>query len=619
MDESLKNEILSYADYFWLKAFSLFTGKQVPDSLFAGFEGKEVPYFLTMGIAAIFFALALWLCLHTAIVNKRLAALNKKLSRIVGDHPAKWRENFRDGFNDIELQIQNIPFLRRSWQEFDESVIRPDPADEHSVFRNTARAGTYFNISSLARTARLPLHFWQAAPNYFVGFGLLFTFLGLAAALNFASDGVSAKDIEIAKAALQGLLQAATFKFLTSITGLAASIMFSMLFKWRVGRLQRGLAELCDTLEKGLTYCTHEGIAYQQLAETKRQTPLLEWFKSDFAISVAGALQKNMNESLPTLFAESMKPLTEELRRLAGNLGQMNMNGLEQMITRFSEKLEGSTGTEMKAITVTLEDTRAALSSVAEQMRSSGQHAGERLEKATIQLETIMVQAGTGFGANMQQAATNLQSTIVQTMTHLQDQLSLAGNGIAGNLTQASSQMDGALRPFTGQLESFTATLKNFGQEADRQQQALKGTALNIQTIAELIGSMMTKLKEAATPIAQTSTQFETTARAIQAAANSLENTQRQLGALLATIHDSNQKLTGTWQEYRQRFEGIDEDLAKAFNGVSERGVAQLEEFRRYANELDSVLQKALSGLAGGIDQMKDTIEDMAEQRKTAA
>jgi hypothetical protein len=70
---------------------------------------------------------------------------------------------------------------------------------------------------------------WQALPNYFVGVGLLFTFFGLVAALQFASGAVAA-DIDEAQGALRNLLAAATFKFMTSICGLFSSIVFSVVY-----------------------------------------------------------------------------------------------------------------------------------------------------------------------------------------------------------------------------------------------------------------------------------------------------------------------------------------------------------------------------------------------------
>jgi ABC-type transporter Mla subunit MlaD len=603
MNTVLHNALSVFAS-FWAWAFSLF-------------KDEQVPYVLTMSIAIIFVGLSLWLFIRTKMIGSKLAKLNKNLQKIIGDDPQNWHDNFKGKFNEIENSVQNLPFLKRSWQEFDESVLRPVEACD--VFRNTVRAGSYFNISSLAKSAKLPLHVWQAVPNYFVGFGLLFTFLGLAAALNFASSGVSSSDINQAQAALRDLLHAATFKFLTSITGLGASIFFSMLYKWQIGRMQSLMAELSDTLEKGLTYCTQEDIALKQLAETRRQTPLLEYFKTDFAVSVASALQNKMNESLPALFAESMQPLAEELRRLTSSLGQMNMDGLEQMTAQFTEKLHGGAGAEMRAITQTLEAMRDGLSTVSEQMRTSVEKAGGSLEKATAQLESIIAQAGSGFGTSMQHAATDLQTTIARAMTQLQEQLSQAGSGVAVHLTEASSHMDSALKPFAIQMESFTTTLQNFGQEAERQQQALKGMTSGIQNVADDVGSMIDKLQAAAMPVAQTAVQFENTARSIQSTASSIEGIQRQLGAMLATIQESNQKLSETWQSYRQRFEDVDEDLAKAFQTLSTHSQAQLDDFKKYASELDGTLQKALGSLASGIEQMKDAIEDIAEQRKIAA
>jgi uncharacterized protein YukE len=176
-----------------------------------------------------------------------------------------------------------------------------------------------------------------------------------------------------------------------------------------------------------------------------------------------------------------------------------------------------------------------------------------------------------------------------------------------------------ALKPFAIQMESFTTTLQNFGQEAERQQQALKGMTSGIQNVAEGVGSMIDKLQAAATPVAQTALQFENTARSIQSTASSIEGIQRQLGLMLATIQESNQKLSETWQGYRQRFEGVDEDLAKAFETLSTHSQTQLDDFRKYASELDSTLTKALGHLGSGIEELKDAIEDIAEQRKIAA
>ncbi len=77
----------------------------------------------------------------------------------------------------------------------------------------------YFDIKSL-QLAGLRLRMFLGLPNDFVGIGLVFTFLGLVAGLYFASQSMMSPDIGAARDALVLLLHAATFKFLTSITGI---------------------------------------------------------------------------------------------------------------------------------------------------------------------------------------------------------------------------------------------------------------------------------------------------------------------------------------------------------------------------------------------------------------
>ena len=81
------------------------------------------------------------------------------------------------------------------------------------------RPDEYLGLAGIASRA-FPTRFFAAAHGYFVGIGLLFTFIGLVAALKFAASGVTSTDVATAKEALNGLLSAASFKFMTSIAGL---------------------------------------------------------------------------------------------------------------------------------------------------------------------------------------------------------------------------------------------------------------------------------------------------------------------------------------------------------------------------------------------------------------
>jgi len=111
------------------------------------------------------------------------------------------------------------------------------------------RASDHITLSSLERSG-LRLELIQAMPNYFVGLGLVMTFLGLIAGLWFASQGMRTADMIEARAALVHLLNSATFKFLTSVAGIGMSLVVSLAFRISVQSLRRRLDLLCDRIEE---------------------------------------------------------------------------------------------------------------------------------------------------------------------------------------------------------------------------------------------------------------------------------------------------------------------------------------------------------------------------------
>jgi hypothetical protein len=71
--------------------------------------------------------------------------------------------------------------------------------------------------------------FVRSLPNFFVGLGLLGTFIGLIAALTFSTQDLAVADDQAKiKAALSGLLTTAAAKFYISAAGLIASLILSL-------------------------------------------------------------------------------------------------------------------------------------------------------------------------------------------------------------------------------------------------------------------------------------------------------------------------------------------------------------------------------------------------------
>ncbi|MBF0460311.1 MAG: hypothetical protein HQL87_02850 [Magnetococcales bacterium] len=94
----------------------------------------------------------------------------------------------------------------------------------------------------------------QDIPNLLLGMGLLFTLIGLAAALFFMTQELQTDHMDAARQALDGLLRSAALKFLSSISGLCTASLFSWAVKRQRAQLARQLAVLCQRLDERLAY-----------------------------------------------------------------------------------------------------------------------------------------------------------------------------------------------------------------------------------------------------------------------------------------------------------------------------------------------------------------------------
>jgi hypothetical protein len=90
------------------------------------------------------------------------------------------------------------------------------------------------------------------AANLFIAFGLLATFLGLIAALTFATQGMTSSDAAATQLALRDLLASAASKFITSVAGVALSIILRLVERLLTVDLRQTIGALSRALEFGI-------------------------------------------------------------------------------------------------------------------------------------------------------------------------------------------------------------------------------------------------------------------------------------------------------------------------------------------------------------------------------
>jgi methyl-accepting chemotaxis protein len=232
---------------------------------------------------------------------------------------------FRDRFASIDHALAANPIVGDSWRAFAQTLV-PVPSQDGAL--GATRAPEHdFDERILAR-AGVNLRLYAAVPNYLVGLGLLFTFLGLVAALYFASAGVAATSVQDAQGALRDLLAAATFKFVTSIAGLGASIAYSWREKSQLYRIARRLGALCTALDHRLVPVTREALGVLQLEEMKAQGALLRRLGRGLHVTVP----QTVEERLASELIAAVKPMRDGFAAAAQRLAEFDVAAAARLI-----------------------------------------------------------------------------------------------------------------------------------------------------------------------------------------------------------------------------------------------------------------------------------------------
>jgi hypothetical protein len=157
---------------------------------------------------------------------------------------------------DMEGVVGSRRALSAAWGKYRETLVAHNEGGR-VIFRNTVRPSVFFNADDL--------HFsvgnWRIVPGLFVSIGLFLTFLGLISALSsmdLAADKITG--------ALRDLLTIASAKFIMSLTGLFCSIIFTIVLRSRMSKVEEELHLLCGELENRLTFISLEDLAVTAFA-----------------------------------------------------------------------------------------------------------------------------------------------------------------------------------------------------------------------------------------------------------------------------------------------------------------------------------------------------------------
>lgn len=502
----------------------------------------------------------------------RLASYDGNGLKFVGD-----LEALRDEFGDDR-------YIGHAWRGY--------VADLHYDER-TGRVASglppseFFN-PRLFRHGKIDLRSFEGVPNQLVGLGLLATFLGLVAALFIARDGIQA-DLETSKLALRKLLGAAAAKFLTSVTALAASLIFAWRKNRRLHATELHIETINRELERLVLPLSSERLAADSFAELGRQTTQLERFNQDLAVSIAEALDKRIGVT----FTTALTPVQTSIDNMADKLGDINESALKRMAEQFAGKLSGAAEEHTRRLGEMLETTARAIGELPGQIEAAGQSFRTGIEEGSKELSTSFAAAGENLDASLQQsseamtgAVRHVAGAMEASSALLRRELEAAASGVkdvmAAGVTELSASMVAA-------VDNLDARIAEAGGQLSR---SLGSAAERIESSAESLGSVSERSAALAESLTQTS---DALARQFEGALEAARGVTEGLGSLVAQVDKAGRSAEALGA------------LAASMTAVSERLERVAERVNEVAERADATNQRSAE-LVEGLTRRVETI-----------
>ncbi len=581
---------------------------------------------------------------------------------------------FAGDFERLRKRMEAHPLLGHAWKKFHESVI-----PGANPVRNTQRPQSFFTYAML-REKCIGLKLMPGVPNYFVGTGLLLTFIGLVIALYKAAEATQAAQLAVAgtgaaamQSALRELLHAASFKFSTSIAGLGVSIILAFVFRLYSIRIEASLGDFCETLESKLNYLSPQSISVEMRDSLTAQLTQLKEINSETYFARVG---QEVGPTINTALTSALSPLTQEIRSAVGQLDHNSHAGVQELLKKFSEALQGGAGTELRELAGSLQAVLKTMETVRSDMGRSGEDFAAKLGEAAQNLNRLVIDAGDNLSKQseisrqtLEQMLSSLQGIFEKTNSQVNENLSSAAEGASSKLadamdrvmTKLEGQISGLEQSFGGFRETATGQLAEVGRQmSEAQEKGAKAVAdVSVRTAAALedgLAAAMTSIRKevedfsaalrtsstalgaqaeavdrASMRTRQTADVFGMCAKAVGAATEPVTRANAKLAEITAIVGEAVKHASSALDEGQQATRGLSQSIAAQVGRLTklwenyERRFAKIDEdlqraFEKLAQETTKQSQllaeqtmRIDKGLAGAVDKLAGPVQGIGD------
>jgi septal ring factor EnvC (AmiA/AmiB activator) len=386
-------------------------------------------------------------------------------------------------------------------------------------------------------------------PGYFVGVGLLLTFIGLVLALSVAGSAVSSGDSGEMQGATEELLRVASFKFATSIAGLGTSIALGIAFRSIGINIETRCARLCSEIEAVLLYRSPQSISVEMASDLREQRDYLKDItQGDFFQRFGQEFEPRLQSAV----SSAMAPVVSGIENAVSELSDQSRQGTEELVGQFTESLQQGAGEEMRALASAFEGIQANLSTLQGTLQDTGRDFGQDIEKAGASLAETLTRAAATAEAFERAAANVRRST--EPLLESGDKISNAVDKMEASLVKTADALE-------AEQKAIADLSKTLADQMRQQEELWSQYGSRFEGIDGALGAALERLSEASRE--QGERLMEYALRVDEGLAEAVDKLRAFLGGLDENTQDfseSVENLARTLEQKRPRQDGVRND-----------------------------------------------------------
>ena len=450
-------------------------------------------------------------------------------------------------------------------------------------------------------------------PGTMTGLGILGTFIGLTLGLQFFNTG-SAEEITNSIAPLMDGIKVA---FHTSIYGMLFSLVFNYVYKKKLGSAYVAVEGFLSAFSNKISPKPENELMSRQVEYQDYQMQMTE--------QLAENIGDVLGQKLESILLPQFEEMNKTIERFAMTASQTQVEGVQEMVSKFVKEMNSSLGDNFKELGVVLADTCAL-------QREQSSQIHEILEKTDSMVNHLLtineltkstVEEMNGYVNRMEelQASVNRNMEVVQEQTQLNNAMLAEHQRYLDELTQYEHNLTQAAENLVEKVGLQLAELQSLEKAIsdsvlDYTDKLDKKISDSLSTIKQMEMDIQTSSKEGIAEIhsavkEQCRILTESAKKNIEEIVNLKGQTSAELKRTSSDLEAVLAKLNGELQNVLNKtFDSFDINLQEITHHLSGT-IAQVEST---TDNVPKIVEAAYEGLDKSFEKMQLRINELVSQ-----